>query len=90
MKLFWLLELWSIATWFKVRINKCLCDVCPILFDVEQEDTSSLIAFNSASVYAIKEAPAKQEGLELNASKGVVGVGLIYSHHRILLEAKIA
>jgi hypothetical protein len=41
-------------------------------------------------VYAIREALAKQEGLEFNANKGVVGVVLIYSHHRIVLEPRIA
>jgi hypothetical protein len=45
--------------------------VCPIVFGLKQKDASSLFAFNSASVYAIKEAPAKQKGLELNASKVV-------------------
>jgi hypothetical protein len=62
-----------------VCIGKCLCAVCLIVFGVKQKDASSLFALNSASVYAIREAPAKQEGLELNGSKGVVGVGLIYS-----------
>jgi len=73
-----------------VRIGKCLCDVCPIVFGLKQKDVSSLFAFNSTSVYAIREAPAKQEGLEFNASEGVVGVASIYSYHRIVLEARIA
>jgi hypothetical protein len=40
-------------------------------------------------VYAFKEATAKQEGLEFNATKDVLGVTLIYSHYRIVLEEKI-
>ena len=44
-----------------VRIGKCLCDVCQIVFGLKQEDASSLFAFNSASAYAVKEAPAKVE-----------------------------
>jgi hypothetical protein len=59
------------------------------VFGLKQKDASSLFAFNSASLYAIKEDPAKQEGLEFSATKGVVGVGLIFSHHRIVLEARI-
>ena len=73
-----------------VRIGKCLCDVCPIVFGLKQKDFSSLFAFNSAALYTIKGAPAKQEGLEFNASEGVVGVALIFSHQRIVLEARIA
>ena len=60
------------------------------MFGLKQKDASSLFAFKPAPVYAIREAPAKQRGLEFNASKGVVGVALIYSHHRIVLEARIA
>jgi hypothetical protein len=59
------------------------------VFGVKQKDASSLFAFNSAAVYGIREATAKQEGLEFNGSKGVVGVALIYSHHRIVLEARV-
>ena len=73
-----------------VRIGKCLCAVCPIVFGLKQKDASSLFAFNSASVYGIREVPAKQEGLEFNASEGVVGVALIYSYHSVVLEATIA
>jgi len=32
---------------------------------------------------------SKSEGLKLNASKGVVGVALIYSLHRTALEDRI-
>jgi hypothetical protein len=39
-----------------VRIGKCLCAVCLIVFGLKQKGASSLFAFNSASVYAIKEA----------------------------------
>jgi hypothetical protein len=60
------------------------------VFGVKQKDASSMFAFNSASVYAIKEAPAKLEGLELSANKCVVGFALIYSHHRIVLEYSTA
>jgi hypothetical protein len=56
---------------------------------MKQKDASSLIAFNPASVYVRKKAPEKQEGLYFNTNKGVVGVTLIYSHHRIVLEARI-
>ena len=73
-----------------VRIGKCLSDVCPIVFGLKEKDASSLFAFNSASVYGIREVPAKQEGLEFNASEGVVGVALIYSYHSVVLEATIA
>jgi len=37
----------------------------------------------------IQEAPANPVGLKLNASKGVVGVALIYSLHRTALEDRI-
>jgi len=74
----------------KIRIGKCLCDVCQIVFGVKQKEASSLFAFNSASLYAIREASTKREGLEFNASEGVVGVALIYSYHRIVMEARIA
>jgi len=33
----------------------------------------------------IQEAPANQEGLKLNASTSVVGITVIYSHHRIVI-----
>jgi hypothetical protein len=72
-----------------VRIGKCLCDVCQIVLGLKQKDISSLFAFNSASVYGIREAPAKPECLKFNASKGVVGVALIYSKHRFVLKARI-
>jgi len=74
----------------EVRIGKCLCAICQIVFGLKQKDESSLFAFNPASVYVVREAPAKQEGLEINASYGVVGVASIYSHLRIVLEARIA
>jgi hypothetical protein len=45
-----------------------MSDVCPIVFGLKQKDASSLFAFNSASMYNIKEVPAKQEGLEFNVS----------------------
>jgi hypothetical protein len=67
-----------------------LFDVCPIRFGLKKKDASSSFAFKSASVYAIKEAPVKQEGLEFNASEYVVGVAMNYSHHRIVLETRIA
>ena len=53
------------------------------MFGLKQKDASSLFAFNSAAVYVITEALAKQEDLEFNAKKCVVGVALIYSYHRI-------
>ena len=64
--------------------------MCLIVFGLKQKDASSLFALNFASVYAFREATGKQEGLELNGSKIVVGVVLIYSHHRIVLAARIA
>jgi hypothetical protein len=64
--------------------------VWQILFGLEQKNSSSLFAFNSAAVYAIRDAPAKLEGLEFNATKAVVGVALVYSHHRIVLKARLA
>ena len=76
-----MVELSSNATCITVRIGKCLSAVCQIVFGMKQKDVSSLFVFNSAAVYVIREAPAKQEGLELNAGKSVVGVALIYSHH---------
>jgi hypothetical protein len=57
------------------------------VFDLKQKDASSLFAFNCASVYNIKEDPAKQVRLHFYASEGVVGVALICSHHRIVLQA---
>ena len=63
----------------------CLSAVCPVVFGLKQKDASSLFAFTSPPVYAIREGPAKQEGLEFSASQCDVGVGLIYSHHRISL-----
>jgi hypothetical protein len=60
------------------------------VFGLKQKDASSLFAFYCAAVYGIREAPAKEEGLEFNVSKGAVGVTLIYCHHRIVLEARIA
>ena len=68
----------------------CLSAVCPVVFGLKQKDASSQFAFTSASVYAIREGPAKQEGLEFNASIGDVGVGFIYRNHRIVLEVRIA
>jgi hypothetical protein len=60
------------------------------VFGQKQKDASSLFAFKSAAVYGIREALTKQEGLGFNANKCVVGVTLIYSHHRIVLEGRIA
>jgi hypothetical protein len=59
------------------------------VFGLKQKDGSSLFDFNLASVYNIKEALAKQKGLEYSARKGAVGVVLICSHRRIVLEAMI-
>jgi hypothetical protein len=72
-----------------VGIEKCLCEVCPIVFGLKQKDTSSLFAFNSDSLYTMRWAAAKREGLEFSASKGVLRDALIYSRHRIVLEARI-
>ena len=83
MKQLWLVELRSNATCVTVRIGKCLSAVCRIVFGLKQKDASSVFAFNCAAVYVIREPPAKQEGLQFNASKGVVGVALIYNQHRI-------
>jgi hypothetical protein len=74
----------------KVHIGKCLYDICPIVFGVKKKDGSSVFALNCAAVCGIKEAAAKEEGLEFNASKGVVGVALIYNQHRTVLEVRIA
>jgi len=73
-----------------VRTVNCLSAVCPVVFGLKQKGFSSLIIFKSASVYAIREGPAEQEGLELNVSKGVVGVGLIHNYHTIVLAVRIA
>jgi hypothetical protein len=62
-------ELWSNATCFKFRIGKFLSAVCQIVFGLKQKDFSSLFAINSASFYAIKEDPAKEERLEFNTIK---------------------
>jgi len=43
----------------KFRIGKCFSDVCQNVFGLKQKETSSLFAFNSASVYNTKRAPAK-------------------------------
>jgi len=85
-----LVALCSNTTCIKVRNGKYLYAVCQIVFGLKQKDPSSVFAFNSASVYVIREAPAKEEGLEFNASTIVVGVALIYSRHKIVLEARIA
>jgi len=61
-----------------------------MFFGLKEKEASSLFAVNSASVYAIRQAIAKQEGLEFIANKSVLGVALIYSHYRIVLEARIA
>jgi hypothetical protein len=45
---------------------------------------------STAAVYAIRDAPAKQEVLEFNASKGVEVIALNYSHHRIVSWARLA
>jgi hypothetical protein len=90
MELWCLVELRSIAPYIKDRIDKCLCAVSPIVFGLIQGDTSSLFAVNSASLYTIRWAAAKQEGLEFSASKGVLRVALICSYHRIVLEGRIA
>jgi len=50
-----------------VRIGKCLSEVCPIVFGLKEKDASSLFVFYSASVYATRDDPAKQEGLEFDA-----------------------
>ena len=60
------------------------------MFGLKEKEVSSLFAFKSASVYAIRQAIANQEGLEFNANKSVLGVALIYSHNRNVLEARIA
>jgi hypothetical protein len=44
----------------KVRIGKCLCDVCQIAFGVKQKDSSSLFSFNSASVYGVRGSPGNR------------------------------
>jgi hypothetical protein len=59
------------------------------VFGVEREDASSLFVLNSTSVYAIWKVLAKQKDLELNASKGAVGLALIYSHHGIVLQGRL-
>jgi hypothetical protein len=59
------------------RMSDCVCS--------ETERRFVAICFQLASVYGIREASAKQEGLEFNASKCAVGVALIYSHHRFVL-----
>ena len=56
----------------------------------ETENAYTLFSLNSAAVYAIRDAPAKQAGLEFNAGKCDVGFALIWSHHRIVLEARLA
>ena len=71
MKLLWLVEMRSNATCIAVRIGKCLSAVCRTVFGLKQKDASSVFAFNSAAVYVIREALAKREGLEFNASKSV-------------------
>ena len=58
------------------------------MFGLKEKDAFSLFAVNSASVYAIRQAIAKQKGLEFNGNKSVLGVALIYSHYRIVLEAR--
>ena len=50
----------------KIGIVNCLSAVCPVVFGLKQKDASSQFSFTSASVYTIREGPAKQEGLELN------------------------
>ena len=79
-----------ISNCIKLYIGKCLSAVCQIVFGLKQKDASSLFAFSSVSMYIIRQAAAKQEGLEINGSKGVVGVVLIYSNHRFVLEDRIA
>ena len=56
----------------RVLTSVCLTYV-RLCFTLKQRDTLSLFAFNSASVNAIREALAKQEGLELNENKGFYG-----------------
>ena len=58
------------------------------LFGPKQKDVPSLFTFNSAAVYGIGEAPAKQEGLKFYAKEDVEVLALIYSQHRIVLEAR--
>jgi hypothetical protein len=60
------------------------------VFGLKQKDASSLFTFKSASVYGIREVLTKQEGLGFNANKCVAGVALIQSHHRIVLDGRIA
>ena len=73
-----------------VGIVTCLSAVCHIVFGLKQKDAYTLFSLNSAAVYAIRDAPAKQAGLEFNAGKCDVGFALIWSHHRIVLEARLA
>ena len=73
-----------------VRIGKCLCDVCQIVFGLKQKDASSLFPFIYASVYAVREAPAKERGLELNVSKSFACFTMICSHNKIVLQAKLS
>ena len=49
-----LVEMSSNAACIKVGIGKCFSDVCPILFGLEEEDSSSLFPFKSAVVYTIR------------------------------------
>jgi hypothetical protein len=56
---------------------------------MKQKDTSSLFAFNFASVYGIRKALGKLEGLEFSAIKCVIGVALTFRHHRIVSEARV-
>ena len=46
-----------------VRNDKFLSTVCQTVFGLKQKDALSLIVLNSASVYGIREPPAKREGL---------------------------
>jgi hypothetical protein len=60
------------------------------VFGLKEKDASFVFGFNSGSAYSIREVLAKEEGLEFTANKGGVGVALIYSHQRIVLETGIA
>ena len=90
MKLLWLVEMWSNISVLKYVLASVCVTYVWLCFDVRRKDASSLFNFKSASVYAIREVAPKQEVLEFNASKSVVGVALIYSHHKFVLEAKKA